>query len=114
MRQQQGVALALPERRDVDGDLADAVEQIFAEAALFDQAPQVLMGGAHHAHIDRDFFTPAEALDYPLLQKTQQLGLQRKRQIAYFVQKQGAVVGVFDLALGLFARAGERAFFIAE
>ena len=56
------------------------------------------MGGAHNAHIHSNFLAAAHALNGPLLEKSQQLGLQRKRQIADFIEHQSAAVGHLDLA----------------
>jgi hypothetical protein len=57
---------------------------------------------------------PAQSFDHALLQKAQQLGLQRHRQVADLVEEQGAFAGVFDLADGLLGGAGERALLVAE
>jgi hypothetical protein len=70
--------------------------------------------GADDAHIDRDLLTPADALDGALLQEAQQLGLQRKRQVADFVEHQGAAAGGLDLAERLLGGTGEGAFLVAE
>ena len=44
----------------------------------------------------------------------EQHGLFVQAQFAYFVQKQHAAVGGFQIAFALFRRAGKRAFFVAE
>ena len=50
------------------------------------------MGGADHPHVDLDLLAAAEALDHPLLQEAQQLGLQAERQVADLVEEQRAAV----------------------
>src|SRR3569833_2293470 len=52
-RQQEGVALPLAERRDANGDLADAVIKVLAEAACLHLRGQVLMRRAGHTHFFR-------------------------------------------------------------
>ena len=55
----------------------------------------------------------ADALDSEVLNRPQQLGLGRKRQIADFVEKQRAASGVLELALTA-AHAGRRPILDAE
>ena len=57
---------------------------------LGDERLQVLVGGAHDAHVDRNFLAPADALDDAVLQEAQQLGLQRQRHVADLVEEQRA------------------------
>ena len=56
----------------------------------------------------------AQALELPVLQDTQQLGLQLQRQIGDLVQKQRALVRQLDAPQPLVERSGERAFFVPE
>ena len=51
---------------------------------------------------------PADALDHQILNRTQQLGLRRHRQLRHFVEKQRSAVGVLELAAPP-ANAGRRA-----
>src|SRR5574340_1354847 len=50
--QEHGVAGTFAQRRDVDCDFGQAVEQILAEAAIADHPGEVAMGGADDAHVD--------------------------------------------------------------
>ncbi len=56
------------------------------------------MGRAHDAHVHRDLFPPADALEHALLQEAQELGLQGQREIADLVEEERAAVREFDLA----------------
>jgi hypothetical protein len=47
--QQRDVVAALAQRRQVDGEDIEPVEQVFAEAALAHGLAQVDVGGRHHA-----------------------------------------------------------------
>ena len=63
-----------------------------------DHRVQVLVGGADDARVDRDRLAAADPLDHPLLQEAQQLDLQRQRDVADFVEKQGPALRQLDLA----------------
>lgn len=56
----------------------------------------------------------ADALVFPVLDEAQQLGLQRQREIADFVQEDGAAIGAGHTADGVLHRAGERALGVTE
>ena len=99
-----GIAAAIPQRRDPHGDLADPVIQVLAELAGLDHRGGVLVGGADDAHVDRDAVASADALDDAVLQEAQQLRLQGQRHVADLVEEDRAAVGLLELALGLLAR----------
>ena len=70
--------------------------------------------GRQDADIERHRLLAADALDLPLLQHAQQLGLQGQRHFGNFVEQQRAAVGLLELAgLGRL-RAGEGALLVAE
>jgi hypothetical protein len=56
------------------------------------------MGRADHAHVHRDLPAPADALDDPLLEEPQKLGLERHGQVPNLVEKEDAAVGGLDLS----------------
>ena len=72
------------------------------------------MRSADNAYIDRHFVPSADPLDYSLLQKAQQLSLQRQRQIADLIEHQRAAVRGLDFAYRLSRRTGERALLVTE
>src|SRR5262249_32894473 len=51
-----------------------------------------------HANIDLDRPRTSQPFDLPLLKRPQQLGLDRLRQLSYFIQKQRPAFGQFELA----------------
>ncbi len=85
-----------------------------AEIAQLDLLADVLVGGSHYAHVDRNVAIAAHARDLVLLQRTQHLGLCRKRHVADLVHEQSASVGKLELALALTHGRRERTFFMAE
>ena len=113
-RQEDGVAVALAERRKAQGDLGQPIEKVLAEPAGADQIVQIAMSGAHHPHIDGDLLAAADALDHTLLQEAQQLTLERRRQISDLVQEQGAAVGELDPPERLLFRAREGPALVTE
>jgi len=56
----------------------------------------------------------SKPLDFAFLQDAQHLGLRLGRHVADFVQKDGALVGLLELADLFFSRARKRALFVAE
>ena len=84
------------------------------EAPLGDFAAQVAVGGGDHAHVHRQLAGGADRPDAAFFEGPQQLGLQHQRQLADFVEKEGAAVGVEEQALVVLAGTGEGALGVAE
>ena len=57
---------------------------------------------------------PPTRVEFPLLEKAQEFGLQLRRHIADLVEKNRAAVGQLQLAFLELVGAGERAFLMAE
>ena len=114
VREQRGVTLAVAQGRNLDDDLGQSIVKVFAEVAGLDLRLEITVRGADDAHIHRDFLATADALDLALLEETQQLGLQRHRQVADLVEEQGAAVRGFDLAECLLHGTGESPLLVAE
>src|SRR5690242_2497953 len=114
LREQQAVALPLPQRRHADRHFADTVIEVFAKARAGDELIEIAMGGADKAQVKRDRRAPADAIDRALLQDAQQLRLERCRHLADLVEEYRARVGKLELAERALRRAGERALLIAE
>ncbi len=68
----------------------------------------------HDAHVDRRGTLAAHALECAVLQNTQQADLRRWRQLAAFVEEQGAAVGPLEPAFAVADRAGEAAALVAK
>ncbi len=66
------------------------------------------------ADVYLDRLVAADARDLAVFQHAQQLGLQRQRHVADFVEEQGAAVGIFETALAHLVGAGEGAGLVAE
>ena len=115
MHQRLHVLGPLPERRHVEVDDAQPVQQVLAELAGGDQVGQVAIGGGDHAHVDpRLRFVRADGLDFAVLEKPQQQGLHAQAHLADFVEKQRAAMRELELAALVAVGAGEAAFDVAE
>ena len=64
--------------------------------------------------VDAQFLRAADARERAVLQKPQQLGLQRPAHVGDLVQENRAAVGLLHAPGLLLERAGERAFLVAE
>ena len=72
------------------------------------------MRGRQHAHVHGDGFPAAEPLEAFFLKHAQEFDLGAGGHVADFIQKNGAMVGLFEPADALRVRAGEGAAFVAE
>src|SRR3546814_10820502 len=79
-------------------DFREPIIQILAEPPGGDHRVDILMRRAHDPRVDGNLLAPADPLDHALLQETQQLDLERQRNVADFVEEQRAPRRLFDLA----------------
>src|SRR6185437_888529 len=112
--QQRNVLLALTKGSHVKRNYVETIKKVFAEVAARDFILQVLIGGSDHAYIHLDSFIIAHASELLLIQLAQHLGLGFQAHVADLVQKQRALVRLFELALFVAGRAGESAFAMAK
>ena len=101
-------------RRQLDLKNIQAVEEVRAEAAFFDELLELLVGGGDAAEVHLDGMRAADAGDFPFLENAQQIGLRFQADVADFIEKDRAAFGNFEASLLAVLRAGERAFFMAE
>jgi hypothetical protein len=72
------------------------------------------VGGGDDPHVDLDCPAAADALELAFLQNAQQLGLERARDVADFVEEEGAAVRLLEAPLARLDCAGEGAAFVAK
>ena len=114
-RQQHDVLLPFPQGRDIDGQHAQAVEQILPERAVAHALLQALVGRGDDADVDRPGELAADTAHFLVLDDAQQVDLGLQRHVADLVQEDGPPFRQFELArLALLLRAGERPGVIAE
>ena len=88
--QDDDVVAAVAQRRQVQVDDVEAVVEVLAEAAGLDLDVEVAVGGGEDADVDRLGVGVADPHDHPLLQRAQDLHLQRQRHLADLVEEQRA------------------------
>src|SRR6478672_47441 len=91
-RQNLDIALPLAQRWNVDRKHRQSEIEILSKLPRRDRCLQIAIGCGDdaHVHVERD--VAADALEAPLLDRTQNLRLQRERQLSDLVEKQGAVM----------------------
>ena len=114
LEQEGDVLLALAQGRDRQLDDRKPVIKIRAEAAGAARLAQVDLTGRDRAQIDRVAAIGPEPFDDPLLQRAQQLSLDRERHTVDLVEEKRAPAGVLELPDPSFCRAGEGAGLVSE
>jgi hypothetical protein len=73
--QKRDVLAAIAQRRHLEHDDAEPVEEVFSKTALGDVLFKVAVGGGKHAHVDRRRPRAADAANLAFLQDPEQLDL---------------------------------------
>ena len=108
------IALALAQRRHLDFDHVQAVEEILPEIAGDHLFFELLVGGGHDPDVDRHVFAAAHRLEGPLLNRPQQLDLDRQAEFTDLVQKNRALVGHLEEPFLVVGGASERPLLVSE
>src|SRR5262249_5650106 len=90
------------------------IEEIGAEAALHDVALEIAVRGRDDADVDLAALGVAHPLEGPLLEDAEEFGLHRQRELADFVEEEGAVVRELEPTGTRRDGAGERALHVTE
>ena len=106
--------VALPQRRQGDRELVQAIIDVLAEPAGPHFALEGHIRGGDEPHPHRDRLRASERLHLSHLQRAQQLRLCRERKIDDFIEEQRSAPGKLELPLFSLMRAGERTFLVAE
>src|SRR5262249_36838194 len=102
------------QRRQLDVDDVETVEQVRPEAPVAHLRLEVAVGGADQADVDRHRSARAERGDLALLDGAQELGLQGEGDLGRLVQQQRAPRGGAEDAVVVGHGAGEGAATVAE
>ena len=113
-RQHRDVVGPLAQRRNRDRKHRQAEIEILAELPRRDLRAQVAVGRGDDAHVHLQQRGAADALEALFFERAEDLRLQVQRQIADFVEEQGAAVRQLEFSGLARAGAGERAFLVAE
>ena len=98
--QERDVVAPLAQRRQLEADDVEAVVQVLAELAARDVGFDVAVGRGDHPHVDFRFLGRADRTHLAFLQHAKQLHLQAQRQLADFVEQDGAAVGFAEESRG--------------
>ena len=88
--QRRDVVAPRAQRRQLDVDDVQAIEEIGAEAAVAHLGLEVAVGGGDQPDVDRDRSARAERRDLALLDGAQELRLQPERDLGDLVEEQRA------------------------
>ena len=81
-----------------DRERVDAVVEVLAEPAVADELVERPVGGRDQAEVHLDRLLAAEALEAPVFEHAQQLGLRDEREVADLVEEQRAAIGQLHAA----------------
>src|SRR6201993_972512 len=114
VHKRRNVFAAIAQRRQQNRKHVQTVIEIAAKFTLVRHLHEIAIGGSHQPNIDLVSPGAAQALELLFLQNAQQLRLQRRRDIPYFIKKKRALIGQFETANFLRDSASERALLMAK
>ena len=114
LRQHRDIGAALAQRRNRDRENGQPEVQVFPVLARRDGRLQIAIRRRDDPDVHLQRHGAADALESLLFERAENLGLQRKRQIADFIEEQRAAVRHLELARLAVRGARERAFLVAE
>ena len=112
--QERDVFLALAQRRKMERNYVEAMEEIFAEAAFAHELGEIFVGGGEDADVYFYGVGATEAHEFAFLDDAEELGLGFRADRGDFVEENRALIGDFEEAFFGSDRAGECAFHVAE
>ena len=104
----------VPQRRQPQLHHIKPVKQILPELVLANRFDDIAVGGGNEPDIDPQLLRPAHAHEAAVLQKTQQLGLQRAAHVSDLIEENRSSVGLLHPSGFLFDGASEGPLFVAE
>ncbi len=87
LAQRQHVLAPFAQRRQLDREHVQAIEQVLAELPELNRLVQVAIGRRDDAGVGLEHARAAETLEFALLQHAQELRLRRQAHLADFVEK---------------------------
>ena len=102
------------QRRQMDRDDVQPVEEVLAEPPFLHHLPEIDVGRGDDSHVDLDRLHPAQAHEVAFLDDAQQLRLGLERHVADLVEEDAAAIGEIEEPLLRIDRSGERAFHVPE
>ena len=112
--EQRNVIPPLTQRGYADGENIQPIVKVGAKFLLFHHLLQIAIGRGDQPGVSAERSCAAQALEFALLQNSQQFRLQLQRNFADLIEKHGAAIRQLEPADTLRDGAGECAFFVAE
>ena len=112
--EQRDVARALAQQRHGERENIQAIKQITPEFSLGDGLAQITIRRGDDAHVDLDRLAAADGFKLLLLQHAEQFDLRLQRQVADFIEENGAAIRDFETPIAIRQRAGERSLHMAK
>src|SRR3972149_6968461 len=91
--QKWDVFLALPQGGQMNRNEVEAIEEVFAEAAVLDLVFEVLVGGRYQPHVYLDPLRAPDGLYLLFLEHAQEFHLRLPGHLGYLVKEEGPVAG---------------------
>jgi hypothetical protein len=111
---QLDVVAARAQRRHLEREDVEPMEEVFAKLAAAHRLARVAVGGGDDAHVGLDGARGADAHERAGLQHPQQANLQLERHLGDLVEEERAAIGLLEIALVLPVRARIAATLVAE
>jgi len=92
----------------------EPVEQVLAEFPVTDCVPELGVGGGDDPNVDIEGGGLAERRNFPVIEETEQFGLEIEAHLAHLVEEERAAIGASDESELVTIGAGERAAAVAE
>src|SRR5262249_10687292 len=112
--QHQDVFPPLSERRHLDREYIEPIEQVRAEAPICHRRFQVTIRGGDDADVDVDRLPSPPPLESPLLQPPQQRRLRVGQELAHLIEEDRAAIGELETAKPALRGSGEGSLLVAE
>ena len=114
LNEHRNVIAAITQGRQLHGNDVQTVIEVLSERSLGHHLREVGIRSGDDPHVDLDRLTVADTLELALLERAQQLCLERAAHRPDFVEEERAFVRLFESSLARADRAGERAANMAE
>src|ERR1700728_3099876 len=114
LQQNRDFFLPLAQRRQLQRERVETVVKIFAQPLCSQSVRNVDVGGGQNAHVHANDRSAAHPRELLVLQYVEQLGLQRRRHLADFVEQNRSPVAQFELARFGMSRPGKSSVLVAE
>ena len=114
LRQRNNIFPALPQGWQADVNGINTVIKVFAEPSVPHKSLQVHICSANQADINGNWLRAAHTGNRPVLDSTEQLGLQMQRNISDLVQEQSTALRKLKLACMVCMGIGESPFYMTE